>query len=192
MKTKLFFVVISFVAFIAFAGCGNSRQVAKSQQELGNREIQMPCTEAGFDTKDYYAGMGIGENVNMQNARTAAIDAAKQMLLKKVGGMVKGLATSYSKSTSGNAPQDAVERIIEGEFATVVEKMLNDADQTCEKMYQTATGTYQSHIALRISKAEIAKEVSTALSENDQLKAQFDREQFRKFAEEYMQKMSEQ
>ena len=191
MRTNVYFFAMVFMA-VVLSGCSNSKQVAKSQESMGNVEIQMPCADAGFDTKDYYAGMGIGENVNMQNARTAAFDAAKQMLMKKIGGMVKGLSSSYSRSVSGGAPQDAVERIVEGEFNTIVEKMLNDADQTCEKMYQTATGTYQSYIAIRVSKSEIAKEVATALGENEQLKAQYDREQFRKYAEEYMKNMKEQ
>lgn len=174
---------------LMLAGCGSSKQ---TMQDMGNKEIELPCAGFDRDTKDYFTGMGIGENVNMQNARTVAFDAAKGMLLRKVGGMAKGLSTSYSKTMSGNVAQDDVARIVEGEIALVVEHMLNDAEMTCEKMYQTPAGTYQSHVAIRISKEEVAKNASKNLSENDKLRMEYDRERFRKFAEEYMKGLNEQ
>ena len=53
-------------------------------------------------------------------------------------------------------------------------------------MYQTQNGNYQSHIAIRISKKELVQKTATALSENDKLETLFNREQFRKWAEEYL------
>ena len=188
MKTRILFMGFALVT-MAFAGCGSSKQ---SISDMGNKEIELPCAGFDRDSKDYFTGMGIGENVNMQNARSAAFDAAKGMLLRKVGGMAKGFSTSYSKTMSGNAAQDDVQRIVEGEIATVVERMMNDVEQTCEKMYQTPAGTYQSHIAIRISKEELAQKTATALSENDKLRMEYDRERFRKFAEEYMKGLNEQ
>lgn len=188
MKTKAIAIIMVVMAMM-FSGCKSSKQ---TMQDMGNKEIELPCAGYDRDSKDYFTGMGVGENVNMQNARTAAFDAAKGMLLRKVGGMSKGLSTSYSKTMSGNVAQDDVARIVEGEIATVIERMLNDAEMTCEKLYQTPSGTYQSHIAIKISKEKIAQEAASALSENDKLRMEYDRERFRKFAEEYMRGLNEQ
>ena len=189
MKTKVFITVVALAA-LTFTGCKSSSKQFQSQ--TGNKEIELPCAGYDQDTEDYFTGMGIGENVNMQNARLAALNGAKQMINAKIGGLAKGLSTDYSRTMSGNAVQHDVQAIVEREITQVIERMLNDAEQTCEKMYQTEAGTYQSHIAIRISKKEIIKKVASELSEDQKLEALFNREQFRKFAEEYMQKMKKQ
>ncbi len=173
----------AFVA-LSFTACKSTSNQFQSQ--TGNKEIELPCTGYDRDTEDYFTGMGIGENTNMQNARLAALNAAKQMVNAKIGGLAKGLSTDYSRTMSGNATQQDVQGIVEREITQVIEKMLNDAEQTCEKMYQTEAGTYQSHIAIRISKKEIAKKVATELGEDQKLETLFNRDQFRKWAEEYM------
>lgn len=183
MKARVIIMGIALMA-AGLVGCTSNKQI--TQQEMGNREIQLPCNDAGKDSKEYFSGMGVGENVNMQNARVAALQSAKQMIQLKIGGMVKGLNEAYSKTVSGGAQQDDVSRVNEGDFVQVVERMLNDVEAVCEKMYQTPSGTYQSHIAIRISKEELAKNVATKLTEDDKLRTEYDRERFRKFAEEYM------
>lgn len=167
-----------------FGACKSNKPI--TQEQIGNKEIELPCSGYDRDTEDYFGGSGVGENVNMQNARLAALNAAKSMINAKIGGLAKGLATDYVRSQSGAAQQDDVQRIAEREVTAVIERMLNDAEQVCEKMYQTPNGTYQSHIAIRISKKEMAKNMATALSDDQKLEGMFHRDQFRKWAEEYM------
>ena len=71
-------------------------------------------------------------------------------------------------------------------MVNIIERMLNDVEQTCEKLFQTPSGTYQSHIAIRISKKDLAENMATALSGDQKLEGMFHRDQFRKWAEEYM------
>ena len=95
MKKNVILMGISLM-MACLSGCGTTRQI--TPQEMGNREIQLPCSDAGKDSKEYFSGMGVGENVNMQNARVAAMQSAKQMVQLKIGGMVKGLNEAYSKA----------------------------------------------------------------------------------------------
>lgn len=182
---KRILIVVMALAAISFTACKSSKNVV-TQQQIGNKEVEMPCSQYGFDSEDYFAGMGIGENINAQNARTAAFDAAKRMINGKIGGLAKGLASDYSRTMNGGAQQNDVQGIMEREIVQVVERMLNDATQVCEKLYQTPAGTYQSHIAIQISKKELASKASTALSEDQKLETLFNRDQFRKWAEQYM------
>ena len=182
---KKIIIAVMAIAAISFAACKSSKNVT-TQQQMGNREVETPCASYGFDTDEYFAGMGIGENVNAQNARMAALNAAKSMINAKIGGMVKGLATDYSRTMSGNAQQNDVQGVVEREIVQVVERMLNDAKQVCDRTYQTPAGTYQAHLALHISKKELASKAATALSEDQKLETLFNREQFRKWAEQYM------
>ena len=179
-------ILMAAVATMMVFGACKSNKNVMTQEKLGNKEVELPCVGAAQDNEDYFGGMGVGENVNMQNARLAAINAAKSMVNAKLGGLAKGLSTDYVRTQAGGAQLDDVQRIAEREITSVVERMLNDAEQTCEKMYQTPAGTYQSHIAIRISKKELAKNMATALSDDQKLEGMFHRDQFRKWAEEYM------
>ena len=150
MRTKIFIIALALTA-ITFTGCKSTK--VTTQEQLGNKEIELPCAGYDQDSDEYFTGMGIGENVN---------------------------------TMGGNVAQQDVQGIVEREVTQVIDRMMNDVEQTCEKMYQTQNGTYQSHIAIRISKKELVQQTATALSENEKLETLFNREQFRKWAEEYL------
>ena len=183
MKARIILLAAA-VAVLTLTGCKSSKNL--TPEAMGNKEVELPCAKYDHDTDDYFTGMGVAENVNMQNARLAALNAAKSMVNAKLGGLAKGLSTDYVRTQAGAAHQDDVQRLAEREVTAVIERMLDDAEQTCEKMYQTPAGTYQSHIAIRISKKEMANKMSTALSDDQKLEGMFHRDQFRKWAEEYM------
>lgn len=188
MKARIILLAAA-VAVMTLTGCKSSKNL--TPETMGNKEVELPCAKYDHDSDDYFTGMGVAENVNMQNARLAAINAAKSMVNAKLGGLAKGLATDYVRTQAGAAQQDDVQRIAEREITAVIERMLDDAEQTCEKMYQTPAGTYQSHIAIRISKKEMANKMSTALSDDQKLEGMFHRDQFRKWAEEYMKNLKD-
>ena len=187
-KSVLLAVICGFS--IIFIGCKSNKAVpvAKAEEMV---EIAMPCSDAGKDSKNYYAGQGVGENTNLQAARIAALEGAKDIVKRKIGGQIKGLSSDYSRVMTGGAAQNDVQSIIEGEVISSLDKMLNDAEQTCEKTYKTSSGTYQVHIAIKISKEELIDKSATALSQNEKLEMEFNREQFRKWMKERMESEKE-
>lgn len=193
MKTLAKFGMAMMIA-LAFVGCKSNQQTTSSknnysnntQAELPGKKMVLPCVDASMDDDDYFRDLGIGTSINKQSARKAAVEASKSMIKSRLGGMIKGVSTDYSRTVAGQAPADKVQRIIEEEFTQVVEKMLNDADKTCEDMYQVASGEFESYYAIQISKKEIINKVSNVLSSNEELEIEFNREQFRKFAEKRM------
>lgn len=192
MKRTTLILIAAFA--LVFSACKTQQTVTQPPITSGNglgEEIALPCVDESMDDADNYRAMGTAENVNQQNARDAAFDAAKTMLQKRLGGLVKGLSTSYSRTVAGDAQQEKVQRIMEGEMYTVVEKMLNDAGKTCEKMYKNESGNYVSYIAIKVPKAEMIDQMSTKLSANEELEIEFNRDQFRKFAEKKMKEMEE-
>ena len=193
MKTFAKFGMAMMIA-LAFVGCKSNQQTtspknnysSNTQAELPGKRMVLPCVDASMDDDDYFRDLGIGTSINKQSARKAAVESAKSMIKSRLGGMIKGVSTDYSRTVAGQAPADKVQRIIEEEFTQVVEKMLNDADKTCEDMYQVASGEFESYYAIQISKKEIINKVSNVLSANEELEIEFNREQFRKFAEKRM------
>lgn len=177
---------------LAIVGCKSQKQAAngnKSSEDPFGTFYDLPCVDASFDNDDYFKGLGVGTHVNLQSARTAAMDAAQSMLQKRLGGFVQGLATDYSRTVAGQAPADKVQRLMEGEMDKVVEKMVNDAQKTCEKFSQLKTGEYQSYIAIQIPKKKMMEDMLNTLTENEELEIEFNRDQFRKFAKERMEEM---
>ena len=188
---------MAMLAMLVLAGCGSNKQAtmtpnnpaSNTQAKLPGNRVAIPCVDASMDDDDYFRDLGIGTSINKQSARKAAVEAAKSMIKSRLGGMIKGVSTDYSRMVSGQAPADKVQRIIEEEFTQVVEKMLNDADKTCEDMYQVESGEFEAYYAIQISKKEIISKASNVLSQNEELEIEFNREQFRKFAEKRMEEM---
>ncbi|MCQ2375767.1 MAG: hypothetical protein MJ069_07710 [Salinivirgaceae bacterium] len=172
-------VFSAVVVAILLVSCGTQRQIVSGR----GVDLDIPCLV--FDDSNYFRSSGTSTNVNQQNARTEALNAAKSMINQKLGGSVKGITTDYNKLLAGNAQQEDISRIIEGEFKMAVNRTLNDAEQICEKMYRTEAGNYESHIAIQISKKKLASEIEKGLSENEKLKVVYDREQFEKKYSEY-------
>lgn len=186
---------MAILAMALLASCGSKRNTTTNNYNNSNQPITegtrvlIPCQGDSFDDADYFRDLGIGTALNPQMARKAAVKAAQSMVKERLNGLVKGLSTDYSNSTSGTASADKVQSIIEGEFTTVIEKMLNDADKVCEDMVKLDDGSYRAYYAIQISKKEIVNKTADVLSENEELEILFKRDQFRKYAEDYMNKM---
>lgn len=153
--------------------------------------FDLPCSGVGTSDKEYYRQLGIGKDMDLSLAQRKAIQSAKSILRDRLGEQVKGLVTDYSKTYSKSGKGSDMEGILEREFTSVVDKALDDADNPCEKPAQLNTGEFQYYYVIEIRKAELVDKMASAISNNDKLRAEFDRDQFRKYAEEYMKKQQD-
>ncbi len=175
--------VILFMLVVAVCvSCASKKKVA--EYGYSRVKIEVPCVKEGFDDNDYFRATGTAASANQQNARIAALENAKAMIQRKLGGFVAGLTTDYNRNTRGNAIASDVEGIIESEFEILVEKYLNDARQTCEEMTINNAGLFESYISIEIPKKQLINDFSKQLDENDKLSIEFNRDEFRKYAEE--------
>ena len=92
---------------------------------------------------------------------------------------------------TGEAAASKVQSLIEGEFATLVERELNDAEQICEKGFVLQDGLFEYWIAIQIPKQKLVEDLTSRLDANEELEIEFNREEFRKFAEDKMKRMQE-
>ena len=179
MRVKSFFSMVAMAALMI--SCGTQKQATVSPGR--GVEMDIPCQV--YDDADYFRSSGTSTNVNQQNARSAALAAAKSMINQKLGGSVKGITTDYQKVLAGNAQQEDIARLIEGELHMAVDRTLNDAEQICEKMFRTDAGNYESWIGIQISKKKLAAEMEKGLSENERLRVVYDRDKFEEKYKEY-------
>ncbi len=183
-------ILLSMLVIALCASCASKKEVSRTTANRGVK-IEVPCATSGFDDADYFRATGTATAVNLQNARRAALQNAKAMVREKLGGFVQGLSTDYSRNVAGEAQASKVQGIIEGEFATLVERELNDAQQTCEELIQLPDGLYESWIAIQISKKSLVEDLTSRLDDNEELEIEFNRDEFRKYAEDKMNRMQE-
>lgn len=156
--------------------------------------VDIPCYEESLSQGEedpYFRELGIGEDVNRAKARTAAVLQANDMIKNRLGGVVKGLSTNYSKLMTTKSSPAKLEQIIEGELITVIDNAVRDAAKPCEKWAKDRAGQWVCYYVIWVGRTELANKMTDALAEKEELKAEFDREQFRKYAEEYMRKQQE-
>lgn len=164
---------------------------SKSQVSPAGATFELPCSGVGTSDKEYYRQLGIGRDVDLSLAQRKAVQNAKSIIRDRLGEQVKGLVTDYSKTFSKSGKGSDLEGILEREFTSVVDKALDDADNPCEKAAQLNTGEFQYYYAVEIRKSDLVNKMADAIGDNDKLRAEFDRDQFRKYAEEYMKKQQE-
>lgn len=160
--------------------------LSQPRNEVFQNDI--PCYAESRSDKDYYRELGEGVDLQRNIARLSAVKMAQSMLRERLAHSVKGLSTDYSKLMNKSGKNADLEQIMEGEFMSVVDASLNDADNICERWSQDRSGNYHVYYVIEISRKDLTDKMANAISENDQLKAEFDRDQFRKFADDYMAK----
>ena len=179
MRAKQFISVVAMAALMV--SCGTQKQATTS---VGRGvEMDIPCQV--YDDADYFRSSGTSTNVNQQNARSAALAAAKSMINQKLGGTVKGITSDYQKMLAGNAQQEDIARLIEGELQMAVDRTLNDAEQVCEKMFRQDDGNYESWIGIQISKKKLAAEMEKGLSGNERTRIVLGRDKFEERNKKY-------
>ena len=185
------------MAAAVFTACSTSKPVVQQPRPIANNngglgeELALPCVDESMDDDNYFREMGSATSVNMQSARTGALQAAQDMIMQKLGGYVKGLSESYSRTVAGQAAQDKVQRLVESDMNKVVQERINHAQKTCEKMYNKGAEGYTSFIAIQIPVKQLIDEMADVLSANEELGIEFNREQFRQYAKEKQQQMLE-
>lgn len=163
--------------------------LAKPANEVFQNEI--PCYAESRSDKEFFRELGEGEDIKRNNARLIAIRVAQSMMRERLAHSVKGLSTDYSKLVNKSGKDSDLEQIIEGEMMNVVEGYLKDADNPCERWSQDRSGRYHVYYVIEIEKNGLIDKFDEKLSNNDKLRAEYDRDRFRQFAKEYMEGQGE-
>ena len=155
--------------------------------------VSIPCIESSFDDEMYFRDLGIGRVAgnNKQSARLDAVNNAKAMIKARLGEFVQGVTSNYFNSYAGTKPSDDVQRKMESKLNGVVEKMLNDADKECEKSIVDIKGQFEYYYVVRISKSDLKKQMTEALTADEKLGIDFNEFKMQKFMDEKMEQMLE-
>lgn len=182
-------LVLVAVATAFMVSCNSSKPASSSYSEaVVGKPVELPCSGVNRSDANYFRQLGVGKDTEIFHAQENALKNAKSLLLERLGGMVVGLSTDYRKTYKASGKNDQLGGILERELTTVVEQALDNADNACEQATSLPTGEVQYFYVIEVRKQELASKMAAAITDNDKLRTEFDREQFRQYAEEYMKK----
>lgn len=168
------------------------RMMAPPEAAPDGASYSIPCYKEARSDKEFFREMGVASSTDQGEARLDALENANKMMNGRLSRTVKGLVTNYSKTVRKGDNGKDKESIDEGEYTSVVSGLLKDADNPCEdRKYDNRTGVWNWYYVIEIEKNKVVEKVADAISQDDKLRAEFDRERFRQFANEYMQGQKE-
>lgn len=167
----------------------DSLNAVRTQHNARGTEVELPCVDLSYDDDEFIRDLGIGSHANQQQARRAAVQAAKQMCREKMAEFVQGLSTDYVRNVMGSDPGNDMQSKLEGGMMSVVEGMLNRARKTCEKPFLNQRGTWDYYYVIEIPVVELQQKLAAAAAESD--KIDFNAAQFQKFMDERLQAMKD-
>jgi hypothetical protein len=188
--TKTMADMMLMVVAVCAAGCGSNKQAIETYKAPHGTispgvEMVMPCAAESKSDANYFRELGVGNDADKQQARLKAITGANRMLNQRLGGVVKGISEDYVKNVTGEKVNE-MQALLEGRLLKVVDKVLNDADNACEKMFLTEAGTWESYYVVEISKHVLIDKMADAMAQDEALQIEFDRDKFRNSAQGIM------
>ncbi len=181
------FYFILFVAALFLVSCGSSKKAAR-KSSLGT-EIEMPLSGKEYQTnQEYWRYTTEGVSPEMSVAKEIAVQAGREQLAATVQANVKMVVDRYAENYNISKQVDLAQ-IYERQAITAVEQTLVGTEVAGEKMFKMEDGNYKCFICMQLSKQSVEEQIIANLEDEAKIKAEFDREAFRKIFDEEMGKL---
>jgi hypothetical protein len=187
MKTNQ--ILIAILSGVVLASCGAKKQPKMAYATpTGEVEVLLPCSGTDFRTDDkFYRATQSGTSQIIDQALNNAIAAVKERLASDIYTDVKTVTDRYNNSTqAGNRMNNSQKT--QGLSRQISEASLKGSRTICEKMTRITEegpmkGYYRVYIAQEVPVEILLEEINSALSSDEELKVNFDYENFKN---EYM------
>jgi len=195
MKTftkKIGLIAMVLMSALVITSCGGSKKMDKETADRtgGFHELKLPCVDKGKSDKKYFRAASVGKSKDLATSREKALLMTKQRLASLIQSTLKSVTERYANEMDAG---DATEfkQTFENITRDVVKQRLVDITIICEKTGQKDDGSYETYMAVEVSKDDIYNGIDKGISNNKKMETLYDRERFRKTYEEEMAKMGE-
>lgn len=177
--------VVIICAIVAGCGAGKLASIVEKKQENPFGEtFEAPCQV--YDTPQEFAATGIfrGSSRQMGEVQKNALLAAQELIRLKMQHAYKGMVSEYASSIGNNKGND-VERKMTSAGDRIIDKIINETSQSCVRFGGVEDdGHVTCYTAIQIPKgnvaAEITKEVSDKLTQDEKDRIGFNEQEYRK------------
>ena len=183
-------ITIILIAAAMFAACSSSKQTTGKPYEKAEEvtEIALPFSgkEYKSDSK-YFRAVNQGKSPDMATAKKIAMANAITEIGTRIQNTVKAVTDQY---TNQRNVADAVdfEKKFQEMARIVVNQITQNIDVMGEKCFKGNDGQYTYWIVLETEKDQVIKKMTSAVSNDAQLKLDFDEYMFTKIFNEEMEK----
>ncbi|BAV94320.1 LPP20 family lipoprotein [Ichthyobacterium seriolicida] len=189
MKIKII-KSLGVVVFVSlFICCGGSKPVIIPNDEI---DVVIPCSGKEFFTDgNHFRSNSVGESLDQMVAKKKALANARQQLASDISTVIKSVTDNYVKSSEFNNKEEALERF-EQNGRSVVSQQLRGVRQICEKPTRVkSTGKYKYYVAIELSASDLVSAYNEVLSNDENLKVDYNYEKFKETFEEEMKKIGQ-
>ncbi len=181
-------VLIVSAMSLMFVSCKTAKVVAADSGEV---EVKTPCAGAEFNSNSKALRFSaIGESMDQMTAKKKAMSEARAGLAGAVNTLIKGVTDNYVKSSNYNNKEELMKNY-EGVNREVINQSLSGSTVICEKTTMTKAGTYKYYVCLELGGNDILQQMNNKMTNNEQLKVDYNYEKFKKTFNEEMGKIGQ-
>lgn len=168
------------IAVAVMSSCSNKLKRADTRL----KKIDQPfTTQKYFSDKKHFRSTGEGRAQDLTVARRIADTNAKQAIAAQMETQVRSVGEQFLQNRSINSKLETTSKY-EDVTRTVIDKTLKNVRIIDQESYQNKKGEYVHYVAMEMSTKDVADKVIETISEDEQLKQDFDLERFRKIYEQ--------
>lgn len=191
MKKTIYLYYSVIGIFLLLNGCKPNKDIAQKTPK-GETEVIIPCSGSQyFSSTEAFRANSIGESLDQVISKKKALTNARAQLAESISTTVKTVTDNYVNSRESNNREAASERF-ESLNREIVNQQLSGIKVICERQTQTQEGRYKTYVALELSANDLINSYNSRLTQDEQLKVDYDYEKFKKVFEEQMKQMSDQ
>ncbi len=189
---KISLIALLVISAMVISSCGGSKKVDKETADRtgGFHELTLPCADKGSSDKKFFRAASVGNSRDLATSREKALLMTKQRLATLIQSTLKSVTERYVNEMDAGDGTD-FSQTFENITRDVVKQKLVDITIICEKTGQKDDGSYETYMAIEVSKEAIYNGVDKGISNDKKMQTLYDREKFRKTYEEEMNKMGE-
>lgn len=185
-QRNLLFFALALLMLTGLSSCGN-----KNSAGPGRVKIDVPCTGGQYAPNDEsFRAYGFGESPDREIAMKIAQTNAAQKMAQQMKMVVRATSENYNNQYATESGTK-VEKRFNDLTRVSVSETLEGAVPICQELYQNSkTGGYEYHILLELKSSALLSKIKERAMKDEQLRTDFDYENFKKTFEEEMDKMS--
>lgn len=184
---KLLKLTLLTIVVLTTVSCSSTKKFSK---DSSRQEIELPFADAKYQSDNkFFRAVQIGNSVDLATAKKIALVNANTELAGKVQTLIKAVTDQYTNQRTVGEGQE-FENKFEEMARLVVNQKLQDVTTIGQKTFKEENGRYSYWVAIEMSKDALINDVQSRVSNDEQLKLDFDKAQFEKIFNEEMEKFA--
>ena len=190
LNTLKFSLLTIFILSITY-GCGGGKTVIKEVKTNQENvvEVIIPCSGSKYESDNkHFRGTAIGVSEDMNMAKKIALRTANTNLATDMSVQITQVAEDYSGQTVSGTNSNYRAKF-QDNTQSVVDENVNSSRTICERITQDkSTGKYTVYISREASSKEVFTKLNESLSNDEELRVDYDYEKFKETFEKVMEK----